>query len=175
MIKIMTEDKNLTLKLPKEESGKLFSQLALILLGHDTTKDSPKLPTLELPPSKELAIKPHKEYVKVNYKSEKPKDSNENKYGGFLYIRCKHCGAIKGFCAKTPLSFFKCDCCGEKTDFSDERMVKMRIDCMNCGSHFDYHTNITDDMILYDCIKCQSPIDLVFNERRNQFNNLSNS
>lgn len=174
MIKIMTEDKNLTLKLPKEESDKLFNQLAIILLEHGIDpKDKfnfkqevasglvlPKLtpPKIKLP------------------KVEIPKEANDyTKYKGFLYIKCKHCGAIKGFCAKTPLSFYKCDCCGEKTEFSDERMVKMRIDCMNCGSHFDYHTNITDDMILYDCIKCQSPIDLVFNERRNQFNNLSNS
>lgn len=174
MIKIMTEDKNLTLKLPKEESDKLFSQLALILLGHNkdsesTSKNEPmllgihKLNPPKLNPPK---FKPPKVEI--------PKQ-DEVSYKGFLYIKCKHCGAVKGFCSKHPLDHYKCDSCGGKTEFSDERMVRMKIDCMNCGSHFDYYTNITDDMILYDCIKCQSPIDLVFNERRNQFNTLGKS
>lgn len=172
MIKIMTEDKNLTLKLPKEESDKLFSQLALILLQHnsgDSIKSKPELASLGLPKFKPPKVTPNIKPPKFDT------PSSDNSYKGFLYIKCKHCGEIKGFCAKHPLDYYKCDSCGEKTEFSEERMVKMRIDCMNCGSHFDYHTNITDDMILYDCIKCQSPIDLVFNERRNQFNNLSNS
>lgn len=177
MIKIMTEDKNLTIKLPKEESDELFNQLALILLNHNVEVPKslgiPKLtpPKITIPkfnpldPPRPVVIK----------EEEKPTVKEEYTYKGFLYIKCKHCGAIKGFCSKHPLSFYKCDCCGETTEFNDERMVKMIIDCVNCGSHFEYHTNIREDEILYDCIKCQSPVDLVYNARRRQFNSLNKS
>ena len=174
MIKIMTEDKNLTVKVSKEDSDSLFNQLALTLLDKtngltEVSLNPPKaLDTTETNP-----VKTKKEPVKMFPKSKEDSDEHNgyanNRYGGFLYIKCKHCGKIRGFCSKTAVDSYTCSC-GETLYFSEEDIVPMIADCPNCGSHFKYHTNIVENSILYDCLKCGSPIDLEYNTRRKQYN-----
>lgn len=62
-------------------------------------------------------------------------------YKGFLMIKCEKCGTVKGFCAKTPISEYKCDC-GGRTKLHDLKMVHLHC---KCGSYFKYKTNITDE------------------------------
>lgn len=174
MIKIMTEDKNITVKVPKGESDALFNQLAITLLektnGLSEVASNPVPPKIfkstEEKPSKKITPKPKEE------SSDEHNGYANNRYGGFLYIKCKHCGEVKGFCVKTAIDSYTCKSCGEVTHFSEEEMKPMIVNCPYCGSHFEYHTNITEDTILYDCLKCQSPIDLEYNTRRKQYNNL---
>lgn len=86
-------------------------------------------------------------------------------YKGFLMIKCEKCGAVKGFCAKTPISEYKCEC-GGKTKLHDLKMVHLHC---KCGSHFKYKTNITDERFEYNCLTCGSPVDLELNGRRNTY------
>ena len=96
---------------------------------------------------------------------EKPEEHEPEEYRGFLLIKCKHCGKIKGFCAKTPISEFTCGC-GEKTELYSLKPAHLHC---KCGSNWKYKTNITDEAFDYNCLNCGSPIDLELNSRRNTY------
>lgn len=87
------------------------------------------------------------------------------KYKGFLLIKCQHCGKLKGFCAKTQIDMYICDC-GVKTPI--QNLVHATASC-KCGKKWLYRTNADDQMIEVDCIQCGSPIDLVWNARRGMY------
>lgn len=40
-------------------------------------------------------------------------EQEPDEYKGFLMIKCEKCGEIKGFCAKTPISEYRCQCGGK--------------------------------------------------------------
>lgn len=86
-------------------------------------------------------------------------------YKGFLMIKCEKCGTVKGFCAKTPICEYKCEC-GGRTKLHNLKMVHLHC---KCGSHFKYKTNITDERFEYNCLECGSPVDLELNGRRNTY------
>lgn len=101
--------------------------------------------------------------------ADKPKETPEQRepeeYRGFLLIKCKHCGKIKGFCAKTPISEFTCSC-GGKTELYGLKPAHLHC---KCGSSWKYKTNITDETFEYNCLNCGSPVDLELNSRRNTY------
>lgn len=86
-------------------------------------------------------------------------------YKGFLLIKCKHCGKLKGFCAKTPIREFSCEC-GGKTELHDLKMAHLHC---KCGSYWKYKTNVTEEKIEYNCLNCGSPVDMELNSRRNTY------
>lgn len=97
---------------------------------------------------------------------EAPKESETiNHYKGFLLIKCQHCGKIKGFCPKEPISEYRCKCGGSTPLIN---LVPAHLNC-KCGSHFKYKTNITDERFEYNCLECGSPVDLELNSRRNTY------
>ncbi len=86
-------------------------------------------------------------------------------YGGFLYIKCPDCGKIKGFCAKTRLSNFRCEC-GSVTRL--ENLVPLYMNC-ECGRNSRYLTNMEEpafDMICYDC---GNPVAVEWNSKKRQY------
>lgn len=97
--------------------------------------------------------------------AEKPEEHEPEEYRGFLLIKCKHCGKLKGFCAKTPISEFACDC-GGKTELYGLKAAHLHC---KCGSNWTYKTNVTDEAFDYNCLNCGSPIDLELNSRRNTY------
>lgn len=82
-----------------------------------------------------------------------------------MLIKCEHCGKLKGFCAKTPITEFTCEC-GEKTELHDLKVAHLHC---KCGSNWKYKTNVTDDTFDYNCLNCGSPVDLELNNRRNTY------
>lgn len=90
-------------------------------------------------------------------------------YKGFLLIKCEKCGKLKGFCAKTPIDEYSCDC-GGKTELHDLKIAHLHC---KCGSHWKYKTNITDETFDYNCLNCGSPVDLELNNRRNTYVTIS--
>lgn len=84
------------------------------------------------------------------------------RYKGFLLIKCQHCGMLKGFCAKTPIDTYICDC-GGKTPI--QNMVHATAVC-ECGKTWTYRTNARDQTLEINCIQCGSPIDLTWNARK---------
>ena len=87
-------------------------------------------------------------------------------YKGFMRLRCQKCGAVHSFCAKTPISEYRCYKCGGKTEL--ENMHRMFVEC-KCGSKYSYYTNEMEEMITHDCLNCGAPVDLKFNSRRTAY------
>ena len=86
-------------------------------------------------------------------------------FGGFLYLKCPKCGKIKGFCAKTRINHFRCDC-GEVTEL--KHLVPLYMHC-ECGRRSRYLTNMEEqqfDMICYDC---GAPVAIGWNENKKQY------
>lgn len=83
-------------------------------------------------------------------------------YRGFLLIKCAHCGKLRGFCAKQPITEYRCDECEKTTPLHD--LTSAYIGC-KCGRHFRYRTNMVDDMFTYSCLSCGAPVDLTYNRK----------
>lgn len=86
-------------------------------------------------------------------------------YKGFLLIKCENCGKMKGFCAKAPISRYKCDC-GGSTKLHNLKMAFLHC---KCGSNFKYKTNADTEMIEQTCINCGNPVTMQLNGRRNTY------
>lgn len=98
-------------------------------------------------------------------KTEAQQEYEPEEYKGFLLIKCKHCGKLKGFCAKTPISEFSCEC-GGKTELHGLKMAHLHC---KCGSNWKYKTNVTEEKFEYNCLNCGSPVDMELNSRRNTY------
>lgn len=70
-------------------------------------------------------------------------------YKGFLLIRCAQCGELRGFCAKQPISSYRCATCNGETPLHD--LTSAHIRC-KCGKHFKYRTNFEEDVFTYSCL-----------------------
>lgn len=91
------------------------------------------------------------------------KSNNEEKYTGFLFVKCENCGDTKAYCAKFPTQYHKCKVCGAHTEFHNLR--KMFIRC-ECGRKAKYLTNVTDKMVDVPCPDCGSPVAVELDSRR---------
>lgn len=94
-----------------------------------------------------------------------PQELKPRGYKGFLLIKCRKCGKLKAFCAKTPIGSYICDC-GGTTPI--QNLVSATAAC-ECGKIWRYRTNADDQTIEVRCIACGSPIDLVWNDRRGKY------
>lgn len=83
-------------------------------------------------------------------------------YKGFLLIKCEHCGKLRGFCTKTPISKTTCDC-GHAIELHD--LKALHLECGKCGGKFTYKTNADTEELEYPCLQCGSPVDMVLNRR----------
>lgn len=91
-----------------------------------------------------------------------PEDAEPKPYKGFLIIRCAQCGELRGFCAKQPISSYRCASCNGETPLHD--LASAYIRC-KCGKHFKYRTNLEEDAFTYNCLSCGAPVDLVYNKK----------
>lgn len=87
-------------------------------------------------------------------------------YQGFLLIRCGKCWNLHGFCAKSPLSEYRCRNCEGVTPL--RKLTALYIRC-KCGRKFTYRTNITEVAFSYTCLGCGAPVDVAYNNRKNAY------
>lgn len=83
-------------------------------------------------------------------------------YTGFLLIECEHCGKIKGFCSKSAITYYRCDC-GGKTELEDLR--RLYVNC-ECGRRSAYFTNVKDAALDVNCIDCGQPVAVQWNSKK---------
>lgn len=86
-------------------------------------------------------------------------------YGGFLYIKCPDCGKVKGFCAKTRIGNFRCDC-GSVTKL--ENLVQLYMNC-ECGRNARYLTNMEEPVFDIVCYDCGNPVPTAWNPKKKQY------
>lgn len=96
---------------------------------------------------------------------EKGEPAEPEEYRGFLLIKCQHCGKVKGFCSKTPMSKYTCEC-GKVTPLRGLKPAHLHC---KCGSCWKYKTNITDETFDYNCLNCGNPVSMQLNNRRNTY------
>ncbi len=87
-------------------------------------------------------------------------------FKGFLYIKCSKCGHIHAFCAKTPMSVYRCGECGGRTPL--DSMAPLRITC-ECGAKYNYLTNVVMDQMDVTCFTCGAPVAVEWNERLQKY------
>ena len=95
-------------------------------------------------------------------------ESEPKKYGGFLLIKCAHCGEVRGFKPAHEISSYKCDC-GGVTELG--KLVPLTALC-ECGKRWRYLTNLTQDSYELNCIHCGSPIPVFFNDKKDKYETL---
>lgn len=98
-------------------------------------------------------------------KYDPPKSDNSEVYRGFLYIKCDVCGEVHSFFTRYDMTFHKCRC-GHITPLKD--LLPMFVDC-KCGSDIKYQTNMVGHEFTVNCLKCNSPVDIVLNKKETAF------
>ena len=88
-------------------------------------------------------------------------------YRGFLIIEYQECGDRHAFCAKMPMTRYRCAKCGTWTPLKN--MSHLRVMC-ECGHRYSYNTNIVTDKVMdIDCLHCGAPVSVEWSERRKRY------
>ena len=93
------------------------------------------------------------------------KAAGSKPYRGFLLMRCRECGKLRGFHAKVPITEYRCEC-GGVTPVANLRPLHLRC---KCGKHFMYRTNVVEDTLTYGCLACGAPVDLKYNPKSDSY------
>lgn len=88
---------------------------------------------------------------------------------GFMYIKCEHCGEVKGFCSRENIDYATCNFCRKSTYFT-EPLVPLKFTC-ECGKSFRYLTNIDDDIFDIKCLECGMPNSVEYNGKVKEYRN----
>lgn len=173
-VSIKTDFGEMNFNMETDKVSDLMQRAFQYAAGQPTQNVEPGVPEVAQEPSemKPAEKQPHRRVDSLFGAHRSPgstqqveEKSEPEEYRGFLLIKCKHCGKLKGFCAKTPISEYSCDC-GEKTALHDLKPAFLKC---KCGSQYKYKTNITDEAFDYNCLNCGSPVDLELNGRRNTY------
>lgn len=87
-------------------------------------------------------------------------------YKGFLLIKCEQCGDIHAFCAKVPISTYRCQECGGRTPL--ETMARLTVAC-ECGARHNYLTNIVTRQMDVTCFTCGAPVAVEWNDKLQRY------
>lgn len=102
---------------------------------------------------------------------EPPQEEEPSKDGnailGFSHIRCEHCGAEKTFCARSWLSKYTCERCGQVTRLRGH-IHPARAVC-KCGNRSIYSTNAEESAFDIPCVVCGAPMSVVWVPGRNRY------
>lgn len=180
-LSITTPFGEMNFEMPQEKASDIIQRAMQYAAEQPETqaqKAPPNTPRVAVEPPKPIRVenKAHRridslfgELKAPTAKQEVHESEEPQEYRGFLIIKCKHCGKIKGFCAKNPISEFTCEC-GGKTELHDLKPAFLKC---KCGNQYKYKTNITAETFDYKCLHCGRPVDLELNSRRNTYVTIS--
>lgn len=92
--------------------------------------------------------------------------NHDDGYVGFVMIKCDHCGITRGTMLRQHSKTYRC-ACGEITRLHD--LKRLFVDCSNCGRHFKYWTNITEERTTVKCLECSKPVKIRINGRKTAY------
>lgn len=161
-VKIVTPVGKMDLHMSLENTRKLLNFACSAALPE---KDMEETETVKKSKTEEKDVSPEVEAQTEPVPEEEPRKIMQKKAGhrGFLLIKCQECGEIKGFCKKEPITEYRCPC-GAVTPLGEE-LTAAYLRCQ-CGSNWKYRTNITDEVIEYNCLNCGCPVDLAYNKKK---------
>ena len=112
----------MAMEMEEEQARVTFRKMAeLLWVFGNKSQTHPEKPTArnEKEPERSVSIIPSAPESESEMEAtEVPKEDGEEQapkiispgYGGYLYMKCPVCGKIKGFCAKTRLLNYRCEC-----------------------------------------------------------------
>lgn len=147
-VRISIPGRVITVDMENERKAvRMFNQMAAVLLELQERQEGGQgKPREEKPVAEELVI------------------SERKTYSGFLYLKCKECGEIRGFCPKKGIETYHCSECGAETPFLEE-LKPLYVNC-ECGEKYKYMTNMTEEMFDIQCIECGNPVAVKWNEKK---------
>lgn len=145
-IRLSIPGKSLAITMPPEEAEVWFATLTSALLDAPQPEDEPETEP-EAEPEDQTEAEPEDKLETA---------PEAMRYKGFLLLRCEHCGAVKGWNAKTPTCYHRCTECKGETELKD--LHNMRAKCGFCGRVWSYKTNLTDRLAETNCVACGAPI-----------------
>lgn len=184
-IRIATNEKALTVRLPDAEAEFWFGTLCRALLDEwpQEACDADALPDAgqedgaadtadEETADEEADTEPPLESEpagEIDEPEETPPVAEESvpgemrkQYKGFLRIVCEHCGKVHSFCPREPIAQYRCAACGKYTPLRD--LCRLFLNC-ECGAKYVYWTNATEELIELACLNCKMPVALERNKQ----------
>lgn len=162
MFKLKTNTRELIIRDGEEEG--YFDLCCGILLGIGAETQLAKTPQGKLPP-----IEPPQEESTPEKESMPAVNGEKNCFqagvSGFLHLVCEHCGAVKTFCKKNKMEYYKCNECGEKMELEKAALRRVWVNC-ECGEDTYYLTNSIDGAFDINCIRCGAPVAVEWNSKK---------
>lgn len=159
-IRLSTDGMNISVDVG-DKAIPLFSKIASMLMSNLYWDSSNEV---EIEESKSDSVKENVVVSQIQYtpiKEPATEPYNGLTYKGFIYWKCKKCGAIRGFCLKKESKGIHCMSCGDDSLF-EEPLKPMYAKC-ECGQSFKYMANMDEEMFDMDCIKCGTPMPIEWN------------
>lgn len=170
-IKIMKPGSTVVVDYEEAEADKMFKGIAATLLGlngktpgEERKREGREHPVPENAPA-QVAAEDRPAPVQMKAHVKEPERKEKHLHGGFLYIKCEHCGNERAYCQKQSSEYSICTKCGSRTYFG-ETLRQLYLTC-ECGQKSRYHTNMTEEMFDINCISCGSPVAVKYNQKRN--------
>lgn len=162
-IQISTNTKNLTIKMNEKEASIVFTELAEFMLWKRNVCINEKEVANITKEFAERHLKKCTNNDKYIDSNSVEKENEKERYKGFMYIKCEHCGKEKGFMSRNPISRYYCEC-GECTEFTEE-LRRMYVNC-ECGQQSFYYTNKTEEMFDVECLECGNLVPIKYNDKK---------
>lgn len=157
-------------EMPQEKAASLIQKAFLYAAEGSGEEQKPYEVKTAAPEEKRPeAGKPELKDISAAPKADGEPQSEPKPHTGFLLIRCAHCGKLRDFCAKTPVTESSCTC-GKKTPLYSLRPAYL--EC-KCGATWRYRTNANEERIEYRCLSCGGPVDLELNRKKNAYCTIS--
>lgn len=86
---------------------------------------------------------------------------------GFSHIRCGNCGEVKTFCARSWLSKYTCERCGQVTSLRGSIHPAKAV--CKCGNRSIYSTNREESAFDIPCVVCGAPMSVVWVPGRDRY------
>lgn len=112
------------------------------------------------------SVREHAAIKKPTRKVAQQQMNGPAEYKGFLLIRCDQCGDTHAFCAKLPISTYRCRECGGRTPLVS--MSRLMVTC-ECGAKHNYLTNIVTQQMDVTCFTCGAPVAVEWNEKLQRY------
>ena len=91
-------------------------------------------------------------------------DNPKIMYKGFLYIKCPHCGEVKGYFTRNEMEYYFCKEC-EVTTYFDQPLNPLYVRC-ECGKGIRYMTNMQESAFDINCLECGAPVAVHWNAKK---------
>lgn len=161
-IRISATGRSVSLDIENREIAEaVFNKLAIMLLGISKEYQDKRKNVGQKKKTPEIIVLEQEEKEAIE---DEPAEAETYSGKGFLYMKCRECGTVKGFTTNKELKGYHCFECGADTPFQ-EALKKIRLKC-ECGSYFEYLTNMDADMFDIACLNCGNPVAVQWNDKK---------